>query len=53
LVLDEGAAFTGDLTPLSMAPDDVADPVQQSWARLRAAGATTIYPGHGPVGHLV
>jgi glyoxylase-like metal-dependent hydrolase (beta-lactamase superfamily II) len=52
LVLDEGAAFTGDLTPLVMASDDPADPVQQRWAKLRAAGATTIYPGHGPVGQL-
>ena len=52
LVLDEGAAFTGDLTaPLLIAPDP-ADPAYQSWERIRAAGAHTIYPGHGPAGSL-
>lgn len=48
LVLDEGAAFTGDLTPLSMVPPDPADLAYQSWQRLRALGVHTVYPGHGP-----
>jgi len=48
LVLDEGAAFTGDLTPLHMVPHDPADRAYQSWQRLWALGVHTIYPGHGP-----
>jgi glyoxylase-like metal-dependent hydrolase (beta-lactamase superfamily II) len=48
LVLDEGAAFTGDLTPVSMVPPDPADLTYQSWQRLRALGVHTVYPGHGP-----
>lgn len=49
LLLDDGAVFTGDLT----APDAVSveDPaiVTASWELLRAHGATTVYPGHGPI----
>jgi glyoxylase-like metal-dependent hydrolase (beta-lactamase superfamily II) len=52
LVLDEGAAFTGDLTHPLLLPDDPQDPAQQSWAALRARHVTTIYPGHGPVWRL-
>ncbi|MEO6458083.1 MAG: MBL fold metallo-hydrolase [Chloroflexia bacterium] len=48
LILDEGAAFTGDLTPPMLVPHDPNDPAYQSWAAIRAKGATTIYPGHGP-----
>lgn len=47
LLLDDGAAFTGDLTPPVMI-DDPGSAAQRSWDALRAAGATTIYPGHGP-----
>ncbi len=44
LLLDEGSAFTGDLTPPQM-----ADPVAQaSWDKLRSLGAKMVYPGHGP-----
>jgi glyoxylase-like metal-dependent hydrolase (beta-lactamase superfamily II) len=35
-----------------MVGDDPADPLAQSWARLRALGVTTVYPGHGPSGKL-
>jgi endoribonuclease LACTB2 len=49
LVLDEGAAFTGDLTPMALAPAERADTLAASWRRLRDLGVTTIYPGHGPV----
>jgi glyoxylase-like metal-dependent hydrolase (beta-lactamase superfamily II) len=50
LVLDNGAAFTGDLTPLPLAGDDEAGRlVAESWQLLRERGATQIYPGHGPV----
>lgn len=49
LLLDDGAVFTGDLT----APEHVSveDPaiVAASWQLLRDHGATTIYPGHGPI----
>jgi len=47
LVLDEGIAFTGDLPPQAMVPDDPTDPARQSWERLRALGVTTVYPAHG------
>lgn len=46
LLLDTGEAFTGDLTHPSLA-DDVS---LASWAKLRALGAKTVYPGHGPTG---
>lgn len=49
LVLDEGAAFTGDLTPPMMAASDPANVIHESWRKIRALNATTIYPGHGPV----
>jgi len=52
LVLDQGAAFTGDLTPMSVAPAEHADTLAASWQRLRDRGVTTIYPGHGGVGTL-
>ncbi|MEA2573402.1 MAG: endoribonuclease [Chloroflexia bacterium] len=52
LVLDQGAAFTGDLTPLIMLPEDEDNIARQSWEKIRSLGATTIYPGHGPVGHI-
>jgi endoribonuclease LACTB2 len=52
LLLDDGLAFTGDLTPLPMVPQDPSDPARQSWERVRAQGATTIYPAHGPVWFL-
>ena len=49
LVLDIGAAFTGDLTHPSLASEESAVTVAESWAKLRARGATTVYAGHGPV----
>lgn len=49
LLLDDGSAFTGDLTHPMAVPDDPADLTRQSWQKLRAAGAKTIHPGHGPV----
>jgi glyoxylase-like metal-dependent hydrolase (beta-lactamase superfamily II) len=49
LVLDEGAAFTGDLTPLGRIGPEDAEVVAASWRLLRAYGVTRIYPGHGPV----
>ena len=52
LVLDEGAAFTGDLPHPMMIVDDAPNPTSQSWDKLRSLGAKTIYPGHGPVWQL-
>ena len=49
LVLDEGLAFTGDLTAPGMFEDEQGDLIAQSWAKLRALNVRTIYPGHGPV----
>lgn len=49
LVLDSGAAFTGDLTPVFMATNEDRELVTQSWEKLRHLGVTTIYGGHGPV----
>lgn len=52
LVLDDGSAFTGDLTPLALASEANADALAASWRRLRERGAKRIYPGHGPVRDL-
>jgi ribonuclease/clavin/mitogillin len=48
LLLDTGAAFTGDLTFPEMATDEQAGRVAKSWQRLRDRGARLAYPGHGP-----
>jgi ribonuclease/clavin/mitogillin len=49
LVLDDGSAFTGDLTPPTLAGEDAVRVVTESWRLLWERGATRIYPGHGPV----
>lgn len=48
LVLDEGLAFTGDLTAPGMFEGEQGGIIAQSWAKLRALNVHTIYPGHGP-----
>ncbi len=49
LLLDDGSAFTGDLThPMLVGESDEAI-VSASWQLLRECGATRIYPAHGPV----
>lgn len=48
LVLDDGSAFTGDLTRPEFISVENAEQVHASWARLREAGARVVYPGHGP-----
>lgn len=49
LLLDNGAAFIGDLTgPEAISVEDAAV-VIASWRLLRERGATTVYPGHGPI----
>ena len=52
LLLDDGAVFTGDLTPLSLAGDDPGGVITASWRRLLHLGAKTIYPGHGPIARI-
>ncbi len=47
LLLDDGSAFTGDLTPEEQAFDNPQ--ALASWSLLREAGATKLYPAHGPV----
>jgi glyoxylase-like metal-dependent hydrolase (beta-lactamase superfamily II) len=49
LVLDEGAAFTGDLTPPSLATEENLELLTASWRLLRDLGVSEVYPGHGPV----
>lgn len=51
LLLDSGAAFTGDLPPPHLTLDD-SGILERSWAAIRARRAHTIYPGHGPVYRL-
>lgn len=48
LVLSNGAAFTGDLPPAHAVDPEAMPAVARSWEAIRMAGATTIYPGHGP-----
>lgn len=52
LVLDTGAAFTGDLTSEHMVGAEDPAVVARSWQTLRDMGVTTIYGGHGPVHHI-
>lgn len=47
LVLASGEAFTGDLPGPSF-DGAFGDVVTGSWRAIRAAGARTVYPGHGP-----
>ena len=49
VLLDDGSAFTGDLTPPALAEEDRATVIGASWRLLRKHGAVRVYPGHGPV----
>ncbi len=49
LVLDEGLAFTGDLTFPAFATEEARETLIQSWHKLTALGVKTVYPAHGPV----
>lgn len=51
LVLDSEVGFTGDLPPPHLILDD-SGTLERSWAAIRARGAHTIYPGHGPAYRL-
>ena len=48
LILDSGAAFTGDLPMPLLASEDALDAVTRSWAAIQARRVQRIYPGHGP-----
>lgn len=52
VVLDDGCAFTGDLTLPKMANDADRDVVLASWHALRERGVERVHPGHGPVHDL-
>lgn len=52
LLLDDGSVFTGDLTHPMFVTDETARAVTASWQRLLDMGATTVYPGHGPIRQL-
>ena len=49
LVLDDGSAFTGDLTAPGFSVEEAAAEVDASWQLLRDHGARRVYPGHGPI----
>ena len=49
LLLDDGSAFTGDLTPLALVGNEDKSTVKASWRLLREQGAVRVFPGHGPV----
>jgi glyoxylase-like metal-dependent hydrolase (beta-lactamase superfamily II) len=49
LLLDNGAVFTGDLTPSAYIGKVDPDVVLASWRQLRDRGASRVYPGHGPI----
>jgi glyoxylase-like metal-dependent hydrolase (beta-lactamase superfamily II) len=49
LLLDDGSAFTGDLTPPGGACEEAVEVVAASWRLLREHGARQVYPGHGVV----
>ena len=51
LILDTGAAFTGDLPPASIA-EYMSPLARQSWEQIRAHKVRVVYPGHGPVYEL-
>jgi glyoxylase-like metal-dependent hydrolase (beta-lactamase superfamily II) len=49
LLLDDGSAFTGDLTHPPFVGENDAAVVSASWRLLRERGATRVYPAHAPV----
>lgn len=49
LLLDNGAAFTGDLTPPALAGEADMEVVLTSWRLLCQRGARRVYAGHGPI----
>jgi glyoxylase-like metal-dependent hydrolase (beta-lactamase superfamily II) len=46
LVLEDGAAFTGDLYLPNMVEEDKTEAVRSSWRKLLRLNVQTVYPGH-------
>jgi len=53
LLLDDGSAFTGDLTFPMVATDDQREAIMGSWRLLRDRGARRVHPGHGPAFNIL
>jgi ribonuclease/clavin/mitogillin len=49
LLLDDGSAFTGDLTPPELAWGEASEVINTSWQLLKNHGAQRIYPAHGDI----
>jgi ribonuclease/clavin/mitogillin len=49
LLLNDGSAFTGDLTPLELAWGEAGELVKASWQLLKEKGARRDYPAHGGI----
>lgn len=49
LLLDDGSAFTGDLTRPELIGMEDPQVVHASWRLLQESGARRVYPAHGPV----
>ena len=49
LLLDDGSAFTGDLTHPALVGESDAAVVSASWRFLRERGAVRVHPAHCPV----
>ena len=53
LLLDDGSAFTGDLTHPALVTEETAEEVAASWQLLRDRGATRVFAGHGSIRPLL
>ncbi|MDD5264437.1 MAG: MBL fold metallo-hydrolase [Candidatus Bipolaricaulis sp.] len=49
VVVDGLGAFVGDLRPPEAYAGEAARSAAESWEKIGAAGARTVYPAHGPV----
>lgn len=49
LILDDGIAFTGDLTHPSIAMTDSSSVDYACWREIQSHNVRTVYPGHGPI----
>ncbi len=47
LILDDGSAFTGDLSPRSLVMEEQTE-MLEAWNQIHAHKVTRIYPSHGP-----
>ncbi len=49
VLLNDGSAFTGDLTPSELAWGEAGELVKASWQLLKEKGARRDYPAHGGI----